>query len=96
MAHLHTGGYHPVNIGDTFKSDRYVVLLKLGWGHFSTVWLVHDRETDGPGALKIQKSATHYTEAAQVLCLSAMFNWQLIAFLPLRPTLDSEALQFVA
>ena len=60
------GGYHPVNIGDAFKSDRYVVLLKLGWGHFSTVWLVHDRETDGLGALKIQKSATHYTEAAQV------------------------------
>jgi serine/threonine-protein kinase SRPK3 len=42
-----------------------VVLLKLGWGHFSTVWLVHDRHQDGIGALKIQKSATHYTEAAR-------------------------------
>jgi serine/threonine-protein kinase SRPK3 len=54
-----------VNIGDTFKNERYVVLLKLGWGHFSTVWLVHDRHTYGLAALKIQKSATHYTEAAR-------------------------------
>jgi serine/threonine-protein kinase SRPK3 len=54
-----------VSIGDTFKNDRYVVLLKLGWGHFSTVWLVHDRHNDGLGALKVQKSATHYTEAAR-------------------------------
>lgn len=59
------GGYHPVSIGNTFKSGRYVVLRKLGWGHFSTVWLVHDRVTDGLAALKIQKSATHYTEAAR-------------------------------
>lgn len=73
MLWCYAGGYHPVNIGDAFKSDRYVVLLKLGWGHFSTVWLVHDRETDGLGALKIQKSATHYTEAAQVLSPSCRF-----------------------
>lgn len=36
------GGYHPVRLGDIFK-DRYVVLQKLGWGHFSTVWLCQDR-----------------------------------------------------
>lgn len=41
------------------------MLRKLGWGHFSTVWLVHDRSTDGLAALKVQKSATHYTEAAR-------------------------------
>ena len=36
------GGYHPVNIGDDFKVGRYVVVRKLGWGHFSTVWLARD------------------------------------------------------
>ncbi|GLB35703.1 putative CMGC SRPK protein kinase [Lyophyllum shimeji] len=36
------GGYHPVKIGDTFSDDRYVVVRKLGWGHFSTVWLAKD------------------------------------------------------
>lgn len=35
------GGYHPVNIGDIYN-DRYRVEAKLGWGHFSTVWLATD------------------------------------------------------
>ncbi len=86
------GGYHPAKIGDVF-SDRYVVVKKLGWGHFSTVWMARDDKWDGrePAsesasesgsksgleqssnvgkkirfvALKIQKSAEHYTEAAR-------------------------------
>lgn len=29
------GGYHPVKIGDLY-AQRYHVLRKLGWGHFST------------------------------------------------------------
>lgn len=36
------GGYHAVRIGDTFKNGSYVVQSKLGWGHFSTVWLAWD------------------------------------------------------
>jgi serine/threonine-protein kinase SRPK3 len=36
------GGYHPVKIGDEFSDGRYVVVRKLGWGHFSTVWLAKD------------------------------------------------------
>jgi serine/threonine protein kinase len=36
------GGYHPVHIGDTFSDGRYTVVRKLGWGHFSTVWLAKD------------------------------------------------------
>ena len=36
------GGYHPVRIGDWFHNARYVVHRKLGWGHFSTVWLAWD------------------------------------------------------
>lgn len=35
------GGYHPVKIGDLFL-NRYHVARKLGWGHFSTVWLCWD------------------------------------------------------
>ncbi|XP_068340168.1 uncharacterized protein [Pyrus communis] len=58
------GGYHAVRIGDTFKSGRYVVQTKLGWGHFSTVWLAWDTQHSRFVALKVQKSADHYTEAA--------------------------------
>ena len=36
------GGYHPVNVGEVYH-ERYVILRKLGWGHFSTVWMVYDR-----------------------------------------------------
>ncbi|EOY08071.1 Ser/arg-rich protein kinase 4 isoform 1 [Theobroma cacao] len=58
------GGYHAVRIGDTFKNGRYVVQSKLGWGHFSTVWLAWDTQLSHYVALKVQKSAQHYTEAA--------------------------------
>ncbi len=63
------GGYHAVRIGDRFHNNRYVVIEKLGWGHFSTVWLCYDKKRsreDKPEfvALKIQKSASHYREAA--------------------------------
>lgn len=58
------GGYHAVKIGDTFKNGRYVIQRKLGWGHFSTVWLAWDTQNSIYVALKVQKSARHYTEAA--------------------------------
>ncbi|WKY01001.1 hypothetical protein Q1695_015196 [Nippostrongylus brasiliensis] len=58
------GGYHPVNIGDVFNR-RYHVIRKLGWGHFSTVWLCWDTTDKRFVAMKIVKSADHYTEAAQ-------------------------------
>jgi serine/threonine protein kinase len=58
------GGYHPLNYGDLFK-QRYRVVKKLGWGHFSTVWMVHDASRQQYAALKIVKSAPHYTEAAE-------------------------------
>ncbi|EFR04896.1 CMGC protein kinase [Nannizzia gypsea CBS 118893] len=35
------GGFHPVYIGDVFK-DRYKVLNKIGYGIYSTVWLIRD------------------------------------------------------
>ena len=58
------GGYHAVHLGERFNG-RYVILRKLGWGHFSTVWLVHDEETSLQAALKVVKSAEHYTAAAR-------------------------------
>lgn len=58
------GGYHPVHIGDTFSDGRYVVVRKLGWGHFSTVWLAKDTKMNRHVALKIVKSAPRYTETA--------------------------------
>ncbi|KAJ6551167.1 kinase-like domain-containing protein [Mycena capillaripes] len=58
------GGYHPVSIGDSFSDNRYVVVRKLGWGHFSTVWLARDEKFQRHVALKIVKSAPRYTETA--------------------------------
>ncbi|KAG4300714.1 hypothetical protein PCANB_002977 [Pneumocystis canis] len=58
------GGYHPVQIGEKFKDGRYIVVRKLGWGHFSTVWLTKDTVKDCYVALKIVRSASHYTETA--------------------------------
>jgi len=57
------GGYHPVKIDDVFKT-RYKIIKKMGWGHFSTVWVALDIQTNKQVAMKIQKSASHYTEAA--------------------------------
>eukprot|EP01134_Creolimax_fragrantissima_P001803 CFRG1803T1 len=57
------GGYHPVHVGDVFV-NRYQALHKLGWGYFSTVWLCFDRKNELYVALKVVKSAPHYTEAA--------------------------------
>ncbi|KAI5637087.1 protein kinase domain-containing protein [Phthorimaea operculella] len=57
------GGYHPVRIGDLFLS-RYHVTRKLGWGHFSTVWLCWDLVDKRFVALKVVKSAPHFTETA--------------------------------
>jgi len=58
------GGYHPVHIGDAFSDGRYIVVRKLGWGHFSTVWLARDTKFDRHVALKVVKSAPRYTETA--------------------------------
>lgn len=57
------GGYHPVKIGDLFLG-RYHVTRKLGWGHFSTVWLCWDLTDKRFVALKVVKSASHFTETA--------------------------------
>ena len=58
------GGYHPVQVGEQYKDGKYTVVRKLGWGHFSTVWLSKDNTTSKHVALKVVRSAAHYTETA--------------------------------
>lgn len=57
------GGYHPVHLGEVYNT-RYRVLQKLGWGCFSTVWLVWDYRMERFQAMKVQRSASHYTSSA--------------------------------
>lgn len=53
----------PAQVGELY-ANRYRIIKKLGWGHFSTVWRAVDRITGRVVAVKFQKSASHYTEAA--------------------------------
>lgn len=46
------GGYHPVHVGEVLQ-NRYVTIQKLGWGHFSTVWLSKDFKYNTYVAIKI-------------------------------------------
>lgn len=41
-----------IQLGDIF-ADRYVVVKKLGWGHFSTVWMARDDRRTSPTAPKV-------------------------------------------
>mgnify|MGYP003084743291 CR=1 FL=1 len=66
-ADYHYGGYHRVTIGEVYNK-KYTVRQKLGWGHFSTVWLVDYVDGEGKtqqGALKVIRSAQKYTETAR-------------------------------
>ncbi|KAG6394393.1 hypothetical protein SASPL_144977 [Salvia splendens] len=68
------GGYHAVRIADNFSAGRYIAQKKLGWGQFSTVWLAYDTESSKYVALKIQKSAPQFSQAAihEIEILSAV------------------------
>lgn len=67
IADYRAGGYHPVKIGDWYSSgtSRYQVIRKLGWGHFSTVWLCCDVGSGRYVALKIVKLGKNYADAAK-------------------------------
>ncbi|KAG5421526.1 SKY1 [Candida metapsilosis] len=58
------GGYHPCYIGEDYKNGKYTLVRKLGWGHFSTVWLARDNDKQCHVAVKVVRSAKHYTETA--------------------------------
>ena len=57
------GGYYPVRISEILNG-RYYMIRKLGCGHFSTVWLSWDLHSKRFVALKVVKSANHFTETA--------------------------------
>ena len=59
------GGYCIINPGDRLKHGRYTALEKMGWGHFSTVWLCYDWIHKCVVGIKIQKSAKNYSESAK-------------------------------
>ncbi|WPK23034.1 hypothetical protein PUMCH_000258 [Australozyma saopauloensis] len=58
------GGYHTCFIGENYKNEKYTLVRKLGWGHFSTVWLARDNDKQCHVAMKIVRSAKHYTDTA--------------------------------
>lgn len=58
------GGYHPAFKGEHYKDSRYILVRKLGWGHFSTVWLARDTLAGSHVAIKIVRSDKIYTAAA--------------------------------
>lgn len=71
------GGYHPFNIGDSFHSERYRVVQKLGWGGYSTVWLVHDNIRSQLAALKVVVSEMSKTsKEARILQLLGSISTQ--------------------
>jgi len=57
------GGYCPVQLGEVFN-ERYRVIRKVGWGHFSTVWFCWDSDGQRFVALKIVKASESFTIAA--------------------------------
>lgn len=59
------GGYHPTFVGETYgRQNEYLIVRKLGWGHFSTVWLAWDSINLRHVAVKIVRSSPNYSEAA--------------------------------
>ncbi|KAF8480655.1 kinase-like domain-containing protein [Gautieria morchelliformis] len=61
------GGYLNVKVDDDFVSPNrrspYRAIRKLGWGHFSTVWLVLSHDDGRYAALKV--SSAKYSETAK-------------------------------
>lgn len=58
------GGYHPCYVGETLNNKQYTLIKKIGWGHFSTVWLAKDSLKNTYIALKVVRSATSYAKTA--------------------------------
>ncbi|KAM4060494.1 kinase [Hirsutella rhossiliensis] len=47
------GGYHPTAIGDSFHHGRYIIVHKLGFGGYSTIWLARDEQLHRHVSVKI-------------------------------------------
>jgi serine/threonine protein kinase len=70
------GGYCPVHLGGIFNG-RYHVIRKVGWGHFSTVWLCWDSVGNRFVAMKVVKSSENYSLAAEDEIEVSLCNDQL-------------------
>ncbi|KAM0250022.1 hypothetical protein ACHAQJ_008791 [Trichoderma viride] len=64
------GGFHPVYIGDVFN-NRFKVLNKIGYGQYSTVWLVRDLQATDESevfrALKVLSAVCYDTFEKEIL-----------------------------
>lgn len=65
------GGFCPVSIWQRFENDRYCVVYKLGYGHFSTVWLAQDLYKKRYVALKIL-TANQFNQSSEADILRAV------------------------
>ena len=85
------GGYHPVQIGDKFHNDRYVVVHKLGFGRSATTWLAKDKQNSRLVALKIStaESAERTMHESQVLTRLAQAKSRLPGKAMVQTLLDS-------
>ncbi|KAL8788965.1 MAG: hypothetical protein Q9213_001374 [Squamulea squamosa] len=63
LSNYRHGGYHPVSLGHEFCDSRYLVVNKLGFGTYSTVWLARDRSSNRYVALKILEAEASSNEA---------------------------------
>ncbi|KAK6457289.1 serine kinase [Scheffersomyces xylosifermentans] len=62
------GGYHPVTKGEIYYSKNfpqreYIILRKLGWGHFSTVWLAKSHYN--PNLVNISENSTALVDTSE-------------------------------
>ncbi|TQN65402.1 Serine/threonine-protein kinase spk-1 [Colletotrichum shisoi] len=59
------GGYHPIEIGARLR-DRYIVVHKLGFGSYSTLWLARDEQLAKYVAIKVG-AADHSSKEVDIL-----------------------------
>ncbi|KAE9552396.1 hypothetical protein FO519_004377 [Halicephalobus sp. NKZ332] len=57
------GGYAPLHFG-TLLAEKYYVIRKLGFGNFSTVWLVLNKNNQTYSALKISRATYDYVQTS--------------------------------
>jgi len=58
------GGYYKTKPGDVLN-QRYQIRKRMGWGHFSQVYLANDKDSDEHVALKILKTGEDYVQAGE-------------------------------
>ncbi|KAB8071661.1 kinase-like domain-containing protein [Aspergillus leporis] len=56
VASLEHWGFHPIYLDDTFNSNQYTILRKLGYGQYSPAWLARDSRYQRYRALKMLRT----------------------------------------